>query len=131
MNVGPINHDDFCLECGSGINFHKSPPERVYLQWHSEDDEFYDGVTWAGNQINQCDPAYIRESPKVAAAIAAHDALVAACTRMLNLSSHCDYEGPEDAKPEDCPGIVENGFWCHWCQMRAALALALAVEGKK
>ena len=59
----------------------------------------------------------------IVTAVNAHDALVKACTRMLNLSSHCDYEGPEDAKPEDCPGIVENGFWCHWCQMRAALAL--------
>ena len=71
MNVGPINHDDFCLECGSSINHHESPPERVYLQWHHDD--WKEVVAY---QINQCDPAYIRESPKVAAAIAAHDALV-------------------------------------------------------
>lgn len=45
-----------------------------------------------------------------------------ACQRMLDLESQCDYV---DGEPAICPGIEQEGAPCHWCEMRAAVALAL------
>lgn len=54
---------------------------------------------------------------KFAAALAMHEAL----SRLMELSSECDYVG---GNPDVCPGIEKNGHQCHWCQGREALAAA-------
>lgn len=55
------------------------------------------------------------------AALADNAALLQACQRMLDLDSNCEYAGGE---PDVCPGVETEGGPCHWCEMRAAVAMA-------
>lgn len=60
----------------------------------------------------------------------AHEALLrvaAAVARYAELDElRCDYR--LDGSPDDCPGIVEAGGPCHWCEMRAALTALEQVQ---
>lgn len=49
------------------------------------------------------------------------DDLVAALTRFLDRDADCDYG---QGRPDVCPGIEQDGEWCHWCEARAALRAA-------
>lgn len=80
-----------------------------------------DGNPIGGTVVSNANDMSSADMLFIVRAVNAHDAMLNAIARYLELHSNCDYT---EGFPAVCPGVAQAGGQCHWCELNAARKMA-------